>query len=154
MTSPTPRDLLREGIELLNRWRFHNRQQCQAALCWETDDFVARAKAALEADPVGSPEPSTTIVVHPEDRELAAECFERCIELVRDSGDSVRRQAARALELAQVVHSNECEPRCAFVRGHLAKLITDSSTCWLSLSRNPRGWFAGEDDTLTVRVLQ
>jgi hypothetical protein len=106
-----------------------------------------------DVDP-GAPAGSTVVVVHPDDRELAAECFERCIELGRDSDDPRRQEAARELEVSQVMRSNECELRCAFVRGRLAEIIADSSTCWLVLSRRPRGWFAGDDDSLTRRVLQ
>ncbi len=35
---------LRKAIKLLDRWRFHNPKQCQAELCWATDEFVADTK--------------------------------------------------------------------------------------------------------------
>jgi hypothetical protein len=37
--------LLLDCRGVLDRWRFHNRQECQATLCWDTDALVARLPA-------------------------------------------------------------------------------------------------------------
>lgn len=92
------------------------------------------------------------VFIHPDDRDLAMECFARCIVLGKQSPDPVRQEAARELETCELRVINDVEPGMSLVQGRLAQLMTGSESadvsCWAVLRRRPSGWFGGTDGTV------
>lgn len=92
------------------------------------------------------------VFIHPDDRDLAMECFSHCIVQGKRSPDPVRQEAALELQTCELRTSNDVEPGMSLMQGRLAQLLSGSETAdasvWAVLRRRPGGWFWGGDSTV------